>query len=155
MTRSAGPVGPRPVEVAPGVTAREVAALEELDRSWSEIQAFLQAVLLGDTTDVVAEELLVFPGLEELVSLRALRRRGGLRRVRPLRRRLRARPGSTLRLLRLPDVLRTMKDNFWDMKRRAARALRPVADRVGAGPIRGLGRRSSTPSNASTTTSTR
>ncbi|TFG91577.1 MAG: ArsA family ATPase [Myxococcales bacterium] len=32
------PVGPRPVEIAPGVTAQEVTALAELDRSWSEIQ---------------------------------------------------------------------------------------------------------------------
>jgi arsenite-transporting ATPase len=41
--------------------------------------------------------------------------------------------GSTLRMLRLPDVLRLVMENFWDWKRRTARALRPVADRVGLG----------------------
>ena len=40
-TPSAVPVGPRPVEVAPNVVAQEVAALAELDRSWSEIQQLL------------------------------------------------------------------------------------------------------------------
>jgi arsenite-transporting ATPase len=126
------PVGPRPVEVAPRVTAQEVAALAELDRSWSEIQQFLQALLTSGDHEVVAEELLVFPGLEELVSLRAVRdveAHGGydlcVVDCAPT--------GSTLRMLRLPDVMRLLRENFWDMKRRAARALRPVADRVGLG----------------------
>ena len=41
--------------------------------------------------------------------------------------------GSTLRMLRLPDVLRGFLENFFDAKRRAMRLVRPVADRVGAG----------------------
>jgi arsenite-transporting ATPase len=41
--------------------------------------------------------------------------------------------GATLRLLRLPDVLRSLMDRFWTWKRRTARALRPVAERVGLG----------------------
>ncbi|MGH0029104.1 MAG: ArsA family ATPase [Myxococcota bacterium] len=126
------PVGPRPVEVAPNVTAQEVSALAELDRSWSEIQEFLQSVLVGSDDEVVAEELLVFPGLEELVSLRALLEveASGACDLCVVDC---APTGSTLRLLRLPDVLRMVMENFWDMKRRAARALRPVADRVGLG----------------------
>jgi arsenite-transporting ATPase len=126
------PVGPRPVEIAPRVTAQEVAALAELDRSWSDIQDFLQALLLGHEDEVVAEELLVFPGLEELVSLRALREvdAAGEHDLCVVDC---APTGSTLRMLRLPDVMRVMRENFWDMKRRASRALRPVADRVGLG----------------------
>ena len=69
----ARPVGPRPVQVAEGVVAQEVAALAELDRAWSEIQSWLQALLRGDREEMAAEELLVFPGLEELVALRAVR----------------------------------------------------------------------------------
>ncbi len=125
-------VGPRPVELAERVTGQEVAALAELDRSWSEIQDFLRAFLLSEEDALVAEELLVFPGLEELVSLQALREVEAsgdydlcVVDCAPT--------GSTLRMLRLPDVLRLLMDNFWDMKRRAARALRPVADRLGLG----------------------
>jgi arsenite-transporting ATPase len=126
------PVGPRPVEVAPRVTAQEVTALCELDRSWSEIQEFLQGVLIGHGNEVVAEELLVFPGLEELVSLRAVREveASGSFDLCVVDC---APTGSTLRMLRLPDVMRLAMENFWDVKRRAARALRPVADRVGLG----------------------
>ncbi|MFI5217229.1 MAG: ArsA family ATPase, partial [Candidatus Limnocylindria bacterium] len=50
-------VGPQAVEVAPGVVAQEVAALAELDRSWSEIQQWLHSFLRSDTEELVAEEL--------------------------------------------------------------------------------------------------
>jgi arsenite-transporting ATPase len=127
-------VGAQAVEVAPGVVAQEVAALAELDRSWSEIQAWLHAFLRSDTDELVAEELLVFPGLEELVALRAVRVVEALGEYdvcvvdcAPT--------GSTLRLLRFPDVLRLFMENFFDIKRRAARFVRPVATRLGAGGL--------------------
>jgi arsenite-transporting ATPase len=128
------PVGPRPVEVAPGVVAQEVAALVELDRAWTEIQKFLRELLRADTDELVAEELLVFPGLEELVALRAVREveETGDFDVCVVDC---APTGATLRLLRFPDVLRIMMDNFWDTKRRMARRLRPVAERLGAGRL--------------------
>jgi arsenite-transporting ATPase len=125
-------VGPCPTPVAAGVTAQEVSALAELERSWAEIRDWLSALLLKESDDVAVEELLVFPGLEELVSLRAVREveAGGEHDVCVVDC---APTGSTLRMLRLPDVLRMAMENFWDLKRRTARALRPVADRVGLG----------------------
>ena len=127
-------VGPHALEVAPGVVAQEVAALAELDRSWSEIQQWLHSFLRSDTEELVAEELLVFPGLEELVALRAVRVVEALNEFdvcvvdcAPT--------GSTLRLLRFPDVLRLFMENFFDIKRRAARFVRPIATRLGAGRI--------------------
>lgn len=125
-------IGPQLVEVAPGVSAREVSALAELDRSWSEIQHFLRRVLRDDADPVIADELLVFPGLEELVALRAIREAeaaGGFDvcvvDCAPT--------GSTLRMLRFPDALRLFMERFFEMKRRGARLLRPVAARLNAG----------------------
>ena len=43
--------------------------------------------------------------------------------------------GSTLRMLRLPDVLRHLMQNLWRWERRTARVLRPVAERLGAGRL--------------------
>jgi len=125
-------VGPRPVEVAENVVAQEVAALAELDRSWSEIQRFFQDLLRDDADEMVAEELLVFPGMEELAALRAVKEveETGAFDVCVVDC---APTGSTLRLLRLPDVLRFFMENFFDWKRRAARVLRPLADRIGVG----------------------
>ena len=126
------PVGPDPVEIAPNVTAQEVAAQAELDRSWGAIQSWLRALLLDGGDAIAAEEMLVLPGLEELVSLRAVRavESAGAHDVCVVDC---APTGATLRLLRLPDVLRSLMDRFWTWKRRTARALRPVAERVGLG----------------------
>jgi arsenite-transporting ATPase len=126
------PVGARPTRVAKGVWAQEVSVLAELDRSWSSIRDWLQALLCGEADDMVAEELLVLPGFEELLALRAVREieAAGRHDVCVVDC---APTGATFRMLRLPDVLRTLMENFWEWKRRAARALRPVAERVGAG----------------------
>jgi arsenite-transporting ATPase len=125
------PVGARPVEIAERVTAQEVSALAELDRSWSEIHAWLQSALF-ESDSLAAEELLVFPGLEELVALRAVHEveRAGEHDVCVVDC---APTGSTLRMLRLPDVLRHLMQNLWQWERRTARALRPVAERIGVG----------------------
>jgi arsenite-transporting ATPase len=125
-------VGASPTRIADGVTAQEVSALAELERSWGELRDWLSALLLKESADVAVEELLVFPGLEELVSLRAVREveASGQYDVCVVDC---APTGSTLRMLRLPDVLRLVMENFWDLKRRTARVLRPVANRVGLG----------------------
>jgi arsenite-transporting ATPase len=125
-------VGPRPVEVAERVVAQEVATLAELDRSWSAIEQFFRELLTDEEGPLAAEELLVFPGMDELVSLRAIKQVEDtgdfdvcVVDCAPT--------GSTLKLLRLPDVLRFFMDNFFDFKRKAARLLRPIAERVGVG----------------------
>jgi arsenite-transporting ATPase len=125
-------VGPDPVEVARGVVAQEVAALAELDRSWSEIRDWLLAFVHSERDPLVAEEVLALPGLEELVALRAVRQveEGGGFDVCVVDC---APTGSTLRLLRLPDALRWFMENFFQIKRSAARLVRPVAKRLGAG----------------------
>ncbi len=123
-------IGAKPVEVCKNVVAQEVSALAELDRSWSEIQKWARRLLSEDADEMVAEELLVFPGLEELVALRAVREvdDGGEFDVCVVDC---APTGSTLRLLRFPDVMRFFMENFFDFKRKAARILRPVVRRLG------------------------
>lgn len=128
------PVGAVPVEIAPGVKAQEVGVLAELDRAWSDIQAWLRALLRDETDDLVADELLVFPGMEELVSLRAVREveATGAYDVCVVDC---APTGATLRMLRFPDALRIFMENFFDLERRGARLLRPLMDRVSAGHL--------------------
>jgi len=128
------PVGARPVEVAPGVVAQEVGVLDELDRAWSEIQGWLRELLREETAEVVAEELLVFPGMEELVSLRAVREVEATGEF-DLCVVDCAPTGDTLRMLRFPDALHLFMENFWEMKRRGVRVLRPVVNRVVPGHL--------------------
>lgn len=127
-------VGARPVELTERVVAREVAVLDELDRSWSEIQRWLRELMRDETDEVIAEELLVFPGLEELVALRAVREveEAGDFDVCVVDC---APTGATLRMLRFPDALRIFMENFFDLERRGARLLRPLMERVHAAGV--------------------
>ena len=82
----------------------------------------------------MAEELLVFPGLEELVALRAVREVEAAEAYdvcvvdcAPT--------GSTLRMLRLPEVLRFFMNGLFQAQRRAMRVVKPIADRIGAGRL--------------------
>jgi len=125
------PVGARPVEVAPGVVAQEVDVLVELDRAWQDIQRWLRELLREGTDEMVAEELLVFPGLEELIALRAVRdvEASGDFDVCVVDC---APTGSTLRMLRFPDALRVFMDHLFDLERRGVRLLRPLVRRLGS-----------------------
>jgi arsenite-transporting ATPase len=127
-------IGPEPVTVCPGVTAQEVGALDELERSWSAIQRWLRGLLHDEMSPLVAEELLVFPGLEELMALRAVRQveTRGEHDVCVVDC---APTGATLRLLRFPDVLRIFMENFFELERRGARWLRPVVERLGGSKL--------------------
>ncbi|MCG8592372.1 MAG: ArsA family ATPase [Proteobacteria bacterium] len=123
-------VGARLTAVADGVVAQEVGVLSELDRAWSEIQDWLRELLREETDEMVAEELLVFPGMEELVSLRAVREIEATGEFdvcvvdcAPT--------GATLRMLRFPDALRVFMEHFFDWNRTGARALRPLVERIG------------------------
>jgi arsenite-transporting ATPase len=86
-------------------------------------------LLREDTNEILAEELLVFPGLEELMALRAVREVEAtgdfdvcVVDCAPT--------GATLRMLRFPDALRIFMENFFDLERRGARLLRPLMERV-------------------------
>ncbi len=123
------PVGGAPTPIADGVVAREVSALDELDRAWSAIRGWLRELLREDTDELIAEELLVFPGLEELVALRAVREVEATGEFdvcvvdcAPT--------GATLRMLRFPDALRIFMENLFEFERKGIRMLRPLMERV-------------------------
>ncbi len=120
-------LGSASVTVAPGVVVRELGVLDEIDSAWLEIQGWLRELLREDTDEMVAEELLVFPGMEELLSLRAIREVEATGEFdvcvvdcAPT--------GSTLRMLRFPEVLRIFMDRLFDLERRGVRVLRKFFD---------------------------
>ena len=96
--------------------------------------SWLRALLREGANDLVAEEILVFPGLEELMALRAVREVEATGEFdvcvvdcAPT--------GATLRMLRFPDALKIFMENFFDLERRGARLLRPLVARTHAGKL--------------------
>jgi arsenite-transporting ATPase len=119
------PVGPHPRRITQNVYAREIRAQVELDGAWKDIQAWLRELLKEEADSLVAEELLAFPGIEELVALRAVREveQTGDFDVCVIDC---APTGSTMRMLRFPDALRIFMQHFFEIERKGARLLRPL-----------------------------
>jgi arsenite/tail-anchored protein-transporting ATPase len=112
-----------PAELAPGLFGAHVDTRALLDQSWGELQGHLRTVLAGAGVDeLVADELTVLPGVEELLAL------GEVRRA--------AESGpwevvvvdcgptaETLRLLGLPEALSGYLERLFPAHRRAVRGL--------------------------------
>lgn len=100
-------LGPRPAPVAPSLDALEADARCEMERHWGRVRDYLVALFRHQgIDDVVAEELALLPGAEELTTLLAVEehgRAGGYELVvvdcAPT--------DAALRLLTLPDVARS------------------------------------------------
>jgi arsenite-transporting ATPase len=101
-------LGPEPVEIEPGLDALEIDARSETRWYWERIQEFLVALFLHQGIEaVVAEELAMLPGAEEITTLLAVERyaSGGRYDFVVLDC---APTDSTLRMASLPDVAHGM-----------------------------------------------
>jgi arsenite-transporting ATPase len=112
-----------PRELAPGLWAAHVDTRSLLDRSWTALQGHLRTLLAGAGVDeLVADELTVLPGVEDLLALGEVRRfaDGGPWEVvvvdcGPT--------AETLRLLGLPEALSGYVERLFPAHRRAVRGV--------------------------------
>ncbi len=98
------PLSSEPTELASNLWAQEVNVLDEMRHSWSKVQAKLSELLRKRGLDsVMAEELALIPGLDEIVSLLNIYRnaRDGDFEVVIIDA---APTGETIRLLSMPDT---------------------------------------------------
>jgi arsenite/tail-anchored protein-transporting ATPase len=116
-------LGGEPTELDPGLFAAHVDTRRLLDGAWARLQGHLGTLLAGAGVDeLVADELTVLPGVEDLLAL------GEVRRL--------AESGpwevvivdcgptaETLRLLGLPEALSTYLERLFPAHRRAVRGL--------------------------------
>lgn len=120
------PLGPEPVRVKENLWAQEINVLEEIKASWGEVEKYLSALFSSrGLDDVVADEMAVLPGMEELCSLLQVEqqvKRGSFDCLivdcAPT--------GETLRLLSFPDVARWYMEKFFPWERRIFKTVRPM-----------------------------
>ena len=127
------PLGPEPVPVADNLWGQEIDSLREAERSWGAVQKWMSGVLnWAQVSDINSEEVLVFPGFEELFSLLQIleHARGGRFDVLVVDC---APTGETLRLLSYPNVIRWWLNKVFPFQRRVAKVMRPVAKPVTGG----------------------
>lgn len=121
------PLGPDPVPVADRLWAAEIDSLREVERNWGAIQRWFEGVLQwAKVSEVNTEELLIFPGLEELFALLKIREFVQSGQYDALVVDC-APTGETLRLLSYPSTMRWWIEKLFPLQRRALKVARPIA----------------------------
>jgi len=119
-----------PRKIISNLFGQEVNALEEIEKKWGEIKTYLTALFASQGIDTIeAEELSVFPGMEELFSLMEIRRYNRTSDYDVIIVDC-APTGDTLRLLSAPEITGWYLKHIFPIQRTAAKAVRPVANRI-------------------------
>ena len=124
------PIGPDPREMATGVWAQELDHTAMIEDNWAEIQAYVSTVFEWQGANTLAaEELAMLPGMDELFGLLMVRRHHeeGLYDALIVDA---APTGETLKLLSLPDQMSWYVEKILPIQRRAAKLVRPFANRA-------------------------
>lgn len=128
-------IGAEPTRVAHNLDAMEIDVHHELEREFGPIRNFLTKFFKGQGLDeVVADEMAVLPGMEELFSLLRVAELAHSREYDLLLVDC-APTGETLRMLAAPDVLRFYFRKIFPVQRLLVRTVRPVAPLVTSLPL--------------------
>ncbi|MDE2483647.1 MAG: ArsA family ATPase [candidate division NC10 bacterium] len=120
------PLGPEPTPITDHLWGQEINVLEEIRTHWGEVKDYLTVLFATrGVEEVIAEEMAVFPGLEELCSLLQIRLRGEEGRFDCLIVDC-APTGETMRLLSFPDVARWYMEKLFPWERRIVTAMGPI-----------------------------
>ena len=123
-------LGPQPVPVADNLWAQEVQAEAEMERHWQAVQRWLGGLLSDRGVDrILAEELTVPPGMDEIFSLLQLKRHHESGEFDVIIVDC-APTGETLRLLSFPEVARWWLEKVFPWEKRLLTAARPFAKTV-------------------------
>lgn len=126
-------LGSEPVQISERLWGVEVDSLRETEKHWGVVRQWLSGLMnWANLDDISTEEMLVFPGMEELFSLMEIRRYATsgdydviIVDCAPT--------GETLRLLSYPDLLRWWLEKVFPYERRLLKVVRPVAKVVAGG----------------------
>ncbi len=131
------PLSPEPVEVAPNLWAQESDVFYNIARYYGEIQEWVQSLFTWrGLDDVMAEEMAVVPGMDELASLFWIAEHHDSGRYDTIIVDC-APTGETLRLLALPESARWWIEKIFPIQRRINKIAGPVVQRMTGMPMPG------------------
>ena len=131
------PLGDEPTEVVPGLLGQQIDAQRRLESHWGTVRDYLAELFdWGGARGIAAEELVVFPGMDELFALAEVQDHVSSGSLDTLVVDC-APTAETLRLLSLPDALGWYMEKLFPLERRVARVVRPVLSRVMSMPLPG------------------
>ncbi|WP_291635501.1 ArsA family ATPase [Clostridium sp.] len=117
-----------PTQITDNLEAIEVDALIENEAIWGNIKGYIEKLMLSKTMkSIEVEELLVFPGLEDLISLLKIKQINDDDNYDVLIVDC-APTGETMSLLKFPELFKWWMDKIFPLKRKAAKLVKPIID---------------------------
>jgi arsenite-transporting ATPase len=124
------PLTYEPTFVLENMDAMEIDVVHESEKAWGEMQGFIKSLITSRAQDgIEVEELLVFPGLEELFALFKILDIYEANAYDVLIVDC-APTGETLSLLKFPEVFGAMIEKVMPMKRKMVKVAGPMIQRV-------------------------
>jgi len=119
-----------PCRIAERLWIHEVNIQKEIKRHWQEIWSYISALLrTSGLSEVEAEEMAIFPGMEELTALLYINEWQKERRYDVIV--LDCAPtGESLRFVSMPTTMKWYMQHVFPVQRGVLKAVRPIANRV-------------------------
>ncbi|MEX1208865.1 MAG: TRC40/GET3/ArsA family transport-energizing ATPase [Acidimicrobiia bacterium] len=131
------PLGDEPTPISAGLHGQQIDAQRRLESHWGTVRDYLADLFdWGGASGIAAEELVVFPGMDELFALAEVQDHVASGNYDVIVVDC-APTAETLRLLSLPDALGWYMEKLFPLERRVAKVVRPVLSRVMSMPIPG------------------
>lgn len=124
-----------PSAITDNLDALEVDIIKENEESWGKIKGYIEKLmLLKSERNLEIEELLVFPGFEDLLSLLKIKEiyDEGFYDVLIVDC---APTGETMSLLKFPELFKWWMEKFFPIKRKAAKYAKPIVESTLKMPI--------------------
>ncbi|UWG96454.1 ArsA family ATPase [Dehalobacter sp. DCM] len=123
-------LGSEPTAVIPNLDALEIDVVKESEAAWGNLKSYMRQLILSRAEGgIEAEELLVFPGLEELFSLFTMLDYYENKKYDVIVVDC-APTGETLNLLKYPEMFGEIFNKVLPLKRQAAKVAGPVVEKV-------------------------
>jgi arsenite-transporting ATPase len=125
----------RAAKIRANLWMQEVDVQEEIGRYWEDVFAYITALLhTSGLEEVVAEELAIFPGMEEICSLLYVNQYARDRRYDVVL--LDCAPtGESLRFISIPTALDWYMNKIFKLERRIVKLVRPMVSAVSSMPL--------------------
>lgn len=129
--------GGEPVEVEPHLWIQEIDLQKEIENNWGDVHAYISTILsTSGLEDVLAEELAILPGMEEISLLLHINRYRRADRFDVIL--LDCAPtGESLRFISMPTSLEWYMKKLFKIERNLFRVSRPVLRHVSPVPLPG------------------
>ena len=130
-------LGARPTALSSNLWGQEVDVFYEIRSNWGAVQEYVGALMAWRGLDqVVAEELTILPGIEELISLLQITDHHDSGQFDVIVVDC-APTGETLRLLSFPEVARWWMEKIFPIQRRVSKTIRPLVRTIMDMPLPG------------------